>query len=169
AIAKLERLWERLAGGFVLREFEREQQAFTAHVHDALASLGEHAQSTLETFAHAAGIVDHVAFEQLADGGYADGARDGISSVGVAGAELHVVVDLAPEGPRHPLLDQDARQWCVAAADSLAEAQQVGGDAIQVGREQVAGASEARDDFVEDEQDVVAIADCPHALEIAWR
>jgi hypothetical protein len=102
------RLRERLACRPVLRKLHREHQAGATHFDEARMPFGERLEPRLQQRAHALCIVDQVALEQLADRGQPDRARDGISGVRMAGAELHVGLDFAPERLRHALLDQDA-------------------------------------------------------------
>ena len=64
---------------------------------------------------------------------------------------------------------RDGAEWRVAAADALAHGQQVGHDVPVVDREGPAGAPEARDHLIDDEQHAVSVADLAHQREVVVR
>ena len=63
-------------------------------------------QTLLEQRAHASRVPDQVSVQQFAHRCEPDRAGHRVPSVCVPGAELDVLVDLAPERPRHALLDE---------------------------------------------------------------
>ena len=95
------------------------------------------------------------------------GARHRVAAVGVAGEELRA--GFAPEGLRHAVGHEHHRQRTVAAGDALAAAEDVWPDARVLGAKPFAGAAEAGDDLVEDEQDVVLVAHLAQRAHVAIR
>ena len=94
-----------------------------------------------------------------------DGAARGMSRVRErvhpAFARRHAVDDVA-----HRVGDADAAERDVAAGDALGELHDVRLDAVVLQPEPAAGAAEAGDHFVGDEQHVVARADLADAREV---
>ena len=76
-------------------------------------------------------------------------------------ARRHAVDDVA-----HRVGDADAAEWDVAAGDALGELHDVRLDAVVLQPEPAAGAAEAGDHIVGDEQHVVARADLTDAREV---
>jgi len=56
-----------------------------------------------------------------------------------------------------------------ARGDALGEGDHVGNDAVALGGEGIAHAAKAGDDFVEDQQDAMPVADRAQLLQIAFR
>ncbi len=92
-----------------------------------------------------------------------DGAPGGVGRVGV-GVHPHPLVGV--EGGGDAVADADAAERHVARRDRLGELHDVGLDAPVVEGEEGAGAAEAGDDLVGDEQHVVAVADLADAGEV---
>ena len=77
----------------------------------------------------------------------------------MAGEKLDAIGGIAPEGPGDFVVDQDCGEWGIAAADSFAAGEDVGPNAEHLGGEEIPGTPEAGDDFIEDQEDVVFVAD----------
>jgi hypothetical protein len=67
----------------------------------------------------------------------------------------------APERLREPVGDHGGRESGIACGQSLAEDEDVGPGGEELGREEVPDAAERGDDLVEDEHDVVTVAEGP--------
>ena len=89
--------------------------------------------------------------------------------VGVAVEELDQVVRPGHEGVVDALLRQHRAHRHAAVGQALGDRHQVRRHAEGLRREGLAGAAEAGDDLVEDQQDAVPVADLAQALQVALR
>ena len=112
-----------------------------------------------EPLALPAGVAAEVALEDLAQHGDARGAGDRVALEGVPLDEAGVLGDRSPEGVGDRPAADHRRERRVAAAQPLGDAEHVGRHAERLGGEHLAGAADAGDDLVEDQQDVVPVAD----------
>src|SRR5262245_15245594 len=99
-------------------------------------------------------------------GGLADSARHRVSAKCVPGPKLNSLPRLSPKGCRNAVGNQDRREGCISAADSLSARKNVGPNSKSLGREEPSRSPKTRDDLVEDQQDAVAITDFAKAREI---
>ena len=105
----------------------------------------------------------------LADRRDAGRAEQRVAAKGMAVRELDVLGVLAPECRRHVIAEGNRGQRAVARAHALAHAHDVRQHAEGLRGEHLAGAAEAGDDLVEDQQHVVAVADLAQARQILGR
>src|SRR5204862_4367263 len=88
-----------------------------------------------------------------------------VARVGVAVEEGLELLELAEKALVDLLRRQGGGQRQVAAGDALGQAEQVGRDVLLLAGEHRAGAAEAGGHLVEDEQDVVAVAELADAAQ----
>ena len=101
-------------------------------------------------------MLDQVQLLDQLDVGQRHRAGHRVAGVGVAVVELAALVD---QHLGDALADHHAAQRHVAAGHALGEGHQVGPEAEALAAEPVAGAAEAADDLVADQQDAVLVAD----------
>ncbi len=101
--------------------------------------------------------------------GEAGGAGERMAGIGVAVEQLDRVLRPLHERVVDVLAHDDAAHRHRAGSDALGEGDHVGDDAVALGGEGEAEAAEAGDDFVEDQQDAVLVADRAQLLQIALR
>ena len=92
-----------------------------------------------------------------------------MGGIGVAVEELDEVFRPVHEGVVDALLGHHSAHGYGAVGQALGHAHQVGSDAEGLRRKGRAGAAEAGDDLVEDQQDAVPVADLAQALQVALR
>ena len=120
--------------------------------------------AALQPRAHGADVVQQVVVADDALHLQRGGAGDGMRLVGVA---VHEAAGTGVQRLDDPAVDQDAADRLVAAAEALGDDLDVRRDAFLLPGVHRAGAAHAAHHLVQDQQRAVAVADLPHALEIA--
>ncbi len=161
------RLGEPLLRVVVAHELEAEQETLPADVADSREPRLQRAQPCQRLLAAGGGVRHHVEVAHLLQRREADRARDGVAGVRVAGCELDP--GRPPEGTCQPVGDHRRRQRDVPAGQALPEHEDVRPGVGELGCEEAAGAAEAGDDLVEDEDDVVPVAQGPERREVVVR
>mmetsp|Transcript_6064 Transcript_6064/g.24216 ORF Transcript_6064/g.24216 Transcript_6064/m.24216 type:complete len:373 (+) Transcript_6064:1199-2317(+) len=131
--------------------------------------VAQRVQGRGELVLHAGGAGQQVAVGVGVQRGQAGGAGQRVGRVGVAVKELDQVLGPGHEGVVDLLLREDRAHRHAAVGDALGHGHQVGRDAEGLRAERVAGAAEAGDDLIEDQQDAVLVADLAQPLQIALR
>ena len=157
---------EGLLGGPVADELDGLEQPLAADVADDPVLLRQPLEPGAEPLALAAGVAAEVALEDLAEHGDPRGAGDRVPLEGVPLDEAGVLLDRPPEGVGDRAAADHRRERGVAAAQPLGHAEHVGHDAERLGGEHPAGPADAGDDLVEDQQDVVPVADLPQDRQV---
>jgi len=155
---------ERLAGRPVLDELEGPEKAEAARLADARVLRGEARQLGRQDLAHRGRVLDHLLLTHRLDRGDAGGATQWVPGRGQAAGEL-VVLQPVGETFRH----DDGAERQVTRRDALGHGHDVGDDVPVLAGEPASGAPEAGHDLVEDEQDVVAVADLADRSEVSVR
>ena len=107
-------------------------------------------------------VVDQPIFFIHANGRQRRRASHGMAVVGQASVENFVLKML-----RDVMAHADRAQREIAGSQSLGHAEQIGNNLPVIDGEPLAGAAEARHDFVGDHQDAVLVAELAHAFEIS--
>ena len=143
----------------IAHELEAEQETLAARVADSGDARLERLQASQPLFAASGGVRHQIALSQLLQRREPRCAGDGVAGVGVTGRELQP--RRSPESLREPVRDHRCRERDVAAGQPLPEHEDVGPGREELGCEQMPGAAEPGDDLVEDEDDVVPVAQLP--------
>ena len=156
---------ERLLGVAVGHELEPDEEALPADVADAREAARQRTQPFERLLAAGGRIRHEVAVAKLLERRQAGRARDRIARVGVAGRELQARG--APERLRDPLGEHRRGERDVAAGEALPEDEDVGPGREVLRGEELPDTAEAGDDLVEDEHDVVPVAELPERRQVA--
>src|SRR6266542_668598 len=115
---------------------------------------------------HFPGVAKQIVIDDVAQDGMADGRRKRVGIKRVTLVKFATLV--APESRRDPLAEQQRRERRVAAAHAFANAHHVRIGPDVVGAPPHAETTETRDDLVEQEQHVVAVADLAYGAPVVF-
>ena len=158
-LGRIERRLARTVG----HEFERAEQAAAADIADMGMLAEPRLEATLQEVAHRDDVREEIVAPDDLLHGERRRRRHRVSHGGVAVLERAGAVG---EGVENALRQEDRADRLVAAAEPLGDRHEVGRDPFLRASVERPGASHAAHDFVEDEQDAVAVADRAYALEI---
>ena len=150
-------------------ELDARDHAEVAHVRD-VRQLAQRVHRVLEVGRELARALEELLFLERVEARERRGARERMARVGVAVEELDRILRRGVHDRVVDALAHDDRAHRHrAVGEPFREAHHVRDDAEEARRERRAEPAEARDHFVEDEQDAVLVADRAQPLEIAFR
>ena len=150
------------ARGFVLNEFDGEEEALAADVADVGMS-GERSESGTEGFGGGRDGGEEIVGFKVVEDGIAGGGGNGMGLVGKAVFER---AGTLRKNFRDFGGDEDGAKGSVAAGDALSREDEVGLEVGVLDGEGFAGAAEAGHDFVGDEKKVVPASDFTDARKV---
>ena len=148
------------------RQLDTADQADVANV-DHIRQLAHRVQRVLERLRHRRTAGQQAVVGIGVQCAQRRGAGQRVGRVGVAVEELDQVFRPVHEGVLDELLGKHRAHRHRAVGDALGHAHQVGRDAEMGGRKRRAHTTEPGDDFVEDQQDAVLVANAAQPFQIA--
>ena len=147
--------WEGLSLAAIADELDAGEQPSATNIADDVVSSLELAQALMKVHAGLRCVDDKASFDCLPDDFRCDRGGQGVARIGVTVLEPSSIDDWFDD----VVAGDDGTDWCVAPAQALGEHDDVGHDVPVLEAVEAAGAPAASQNVVDDEEDVVFVAD----------